>query len=283
MYSQASPRQPCCASVCAEQAPTLQPTLIRQHARPGRGLVVVAIVVVALLAPLSCGTLQAQIDPMALLKRADQARGGGLPGAMWEVQVSNTGNDIDAQPMRLRIKAAGRSSASETLEPLRSKGTRMLQVGRNMWLTKPGLKKPVPLSPRQRLTGQAAIGDIAATNYVNDYTAKIIRDELIEKERCTLLELTSTNRQTTYERLLYWVSVERGVGVQAEFYSLSGKKLKSARFEYANEVAIQGKTGPFISSMTIRDALTDAVTKLDYSHIKVDAIAPAEFDVSHLE
>jgi hypothetical protein len=65
----------------------------------------------------------------------------------------------------LRLKAADNASLAEYLEPLRSKGSRILQVGRNMWFTKPGLRKPVAISPRQRLTGQAAIGDIAATNY----------------------------------------------------------------------------------------------------------------------
>ena len=77
--------------------------------------------------------------------------------------------------MRLLIKAAGEASLVETLAPLNSKGARMLQVERNMWLTKPGLKKPVPISPRQRLSGQAAIGDIAATNYAKDYSAAFLR------------------------------------------------------------------------------------------------------------
>jgi outer membrane lipoprotein-sorting protein len=229
------------------------------------------------------GPLHAEPDPLTLLKLSDQARGGGLPGLSWYVDVVNTGNGTDDQGMRLRIKATDTASVAETFEPLRSKGSKMLQVDYNMWLSKPGLKKPIPISPRQRLSGQAAIGDIAATNYQRDYTVKFLRDEMMDKKQCHVLELTAKNRQTTYDRVLYWISEGHSVGVRAEFYSLSGKLLKQAEFEYANRIEIQGKSVPFISRMVITDALTDARTTLDYSQVKVQSIPPDQFDVSHLE
>ncbi len=227
----------------------------------------------------------AELDPVALLQRSDQARGGGLPGLIWEVRSKNSGSQVneDDPPMRLLIKAVATASLAETLEPPRSKGARMLQVDRNMWLTKPGLKKPVPISPRQRLTGQAAIGDIAATNYARDYTPKFLRSEDIAGERCAVLELSANTRQATYDKLIYWISEKRGVGVRAEFLSLSGKRLKSAQFEYGNTVRIDGKTVPFVSRMLIADELTDASTTLEYGQVQVKAVPPSEFDVSHLE
>lgn len=229
------------------------------------------------------GLLHAEPDPIALLAKSDQARGGGLPGLSWNVSVVNTGSLSDSQSMLLLIKATDTASLAETLEPLRSKGTKMLQVERIMWLSKSGLKKPIPISARQRLTGQTAIGDIAATNYVRDYTPKFLRNESLGREHCHVLELTSKNRQTTYDRLIYWISEERHVGVQAEFYSLSGKLIKRAHFDYDNHIEVQGKSIPFISRMIIEDALTDAKSTLDYSQVKVKALSPAEFDVSHLE
>jgi hypothetical protein len=232
-----------------------------------------------------CTTLAAAPDPAQLLARSDQARGGGLPGLVWEIRSSNSGSQAndDDLPMLLLIKAAGDASLAETLEPLRSKGARMLQVDRNLWLTKPGLKKPVPISPRQRLTGQAAIGDIAATNYVKDYTGTYLREEAVNGEACHLLQLNARTRQATYDRVLYWISAGRGTAVQAEFQSLSGKKLKSAQFEYANRIEFQGRAVPFVSRMVISDALTDASTTLEYSHIVVKPVPASTFDVSHLE
>lgn len=222
-------------------------------------------------------------DAVELLRKSDLARGGGLPGLVWEVRSKNSGSQVneDDPPMRLIIKASKKASLAETLEPLRSKGARMLQVDRNMWLTKPSLKKPIPISPRQRLTGQAAIGDIAATNYVADYVAKYLREEVVNGEKCYVLALTAANRLATYDNLLYWISANRGVAVQAEFRSLSGKKLKSAQFEYGNRINVEGKSLPFVSFMVISDALTDAKTTLEYTHITVKAVPESEFDLSH--
>lgn len=231
-----------------------------------------------------CSVAQAaELDPQQLLQRSDQARGGGFPGLVWEVRASNRGSQANEETQRLLIKANDNASLAETLEPLRSKGAKMLQVERNMWLSKPGLKKPVPISARQRLTGQAAIGDIAATNYRRDYQAQLLREEPCQTERCYVLELTAANRQATYDKVLYWISVGRGVGVKAEFYSLSGKLLKSATFEYNNRLEINGRAVPFVSRMIISDALTDAGTTLEYSQVVIKALAAAEFDVSHLE
>ena len=240
---------------------------------------------VLLLSLMSHTALAADPDPVHLLKLSDQARGGGLPGLVWEVSAHNSGSQANEEegPMRLLIKAVDNSSLAETLEPLRSKGARMLQVERNMWLTKPGLKKPIPISPRQRLTGQAAIGDIAATNYVRDYTPRLLREESLNGERCHVLELSANNQRATYDRLLYWVSQTRGVGLRAEFFSLSGKRLKTAQFEYGNKVQLQGRSIAFVSRMSIADELTDARTTLDYAQVRVRNLSPAEFDVGHLE
>ncbi|MCS6763669.1 MAG: outer membrane lipoprotein-sorting protein [Candidatus Protistobacter heckmanni] len=214
----------------------------------------------------------AEPDAMQLLKRSDQARGGGYAGLVWEIQVTNTGSGAEDQPnQKLCIKAVDTASVAEVLDPPNTKGSCMLQVDRNMWMTKHGLKKPV------------AIGDIAATNYAKDYSAKYLRQEDVGGEPCHVLDLSVNNRQTTYDRITYWVLAKRGLAVKAEFLSLSCKKLKSADFEYGNSIVANGKTIPFVSKMTIADALTDARTTLQYTRIKVQAVPASEFDVGNLQ
>lgn len=239
---------------------------------------------VAALVAFAVTPLHAQPDPSLLVKNADFARGGGIPGLTWDVFAVNKGSGADELPdHRLRIKAADTSSVAEVLEPANSKGAKMLQVDRNMWMTKPGLRKPVAISPRQRLTGQASIGDIAATNYAKDYTAQVITEETIAGEVCVVLELTANTKQTTYDKITYWISKSRNVALKADFLTPSGKLMKSARFEYSNTATNGGKPMPFISRMVITDALSDAQTTLQYSNIKVQPIAAAEFDVANLQ
>jgi len=222
-------------------------------------------------------------DAQEILKNSDQARGGGLPGIVWEIRLVSRDGERTDEPQRLLVKAVGESSVAETLEPARSKGGKLLQVERNMWLTRSGLSKPIPISPRQRMSGQASNGDIAATNYAGDYQAQLGGNEAVDGEDCYQLDLTAKHKRTTYDRVRYWVSVKRGVAVKAEFYSLSGKLLKSARFEYNNFIEYEGKRVPFVSKMSIRDALIDAETTMTYDTAKVAKVAASEFDLGQMQ
>ncbi len=230
-----------------------------------------------------CMLANAAPDMQALLQQSDRARGGGLTGITWEIQVTSRDGDKAAELQRLLVKATPDASLAETLEPARSKGSKLLHVGRNMWLTKVGLSKPVPISPRQRMTGQAANGDIAATNYAADYDAKLAQEETLNGEACYVLDLRAKHNRTTYDRIRYWVSSSRNVGVKAEFYSVSGKLLKTALFEYGNVINFNDKRIPFVSKMTIRDALTPAETVMEFGAIKVEKIAPSEFDLGQAQ
>lgn len=221
-------------------------------------------------------------DAQSILRASDQARGGGLPGIVWEITLRSRDDDKVEEPQRLMVKAVDESSVAETLEPVRFKGSKILQVGRNMWLTRPGLSKPIPISPRQRMSGQASNGDIAATNYAGDYEAELAGMAEIDGERCHVLELRAKHKRATYDRIRYWVSAGRGVGVQAEFHSVSGKLLKRARFEYANTIEYAGRRIPFVSRMTIRDALVDAETVMEFGTVQVKHIPASEFDLGQI-
>lgn len=223
------------------------------------------------------------IDAQKLLEVADQARGGGLPGIVWNIHLSPREGDRKLEDQRLEVRATDDASVAETLEPARFRGAKILQVGRNMWLTKTGLSKPIPVSPRQRMSGQASNGDIAATNYAADYSATLAGEETLEGEACHVLELTAKHKRTTYDRVRYWVSQARGTAMKAEFYSLSGKLLKTAMFEYGNEIRFEGRRIPFVSRMTIRDALIDAETVMRYESVKVRKVPASEFDLGQMQ
>lgn len=222
-------------------------------------------------------------DAQAILRQADRARGGGLPGIVWEIQLTSREGQKQRDEMRLEVRAVDDASVAETLEPARFKGSKLLQVGRNMWLTRPGLAKPIPISPRQRLSGEAANGDIAATDYAGDYEAQLEGEEAVDGEACHVLQLSARHKRTTYDRIRYWVSAARGVGVKAEFYSLSGKLLKTARFKYDNRIVFDGARIPFVSEMLIRDALIDAETTMAFGAVKVRKIAPDEFELGQMQ
>ncbi len=236
-----------------------------------------------LLLALWSSTIFAAPDAKTILEQSDRARGGGLPGIVWEIRlISHDGNKVD-EPQRLLVKATDDASVAETFEPSRFKGSKILQVGRNMWLTRPGLSKPIPISPRQRMSGQASNGDIAATNYAKDYEAQLAQEEAVEGEACYVLDLKAKHNRATYDKIRYWVSKKRSVGVKAEFYSVSGKLLKTAHFDYGNSIQYEGQHAPFVSRMTIRDALIDAETVMEFGTVKVQKVNAGEFDLGQMQ
>lgn len=188
-----------------------------------------------------------------ILQHADQSR-GNLEGVNWEVFLEST-KGKRKNSMTLDVKARGFDIRAETLTPTKYKGNKILMLKGNMWFYKPGISKPVPISRRQKLLGLAAYGDIASTNYFKEYEGDIIGEETVEGELCYVFNLKPRNKKTTYDRIKYWISKKRLVGIRAEYFTVSGKKFKSALMEYDHMVTIDGHTRPFISRMTFSDEL----------------------------
>lgn len=224
----------------------------------------------------------AEVDPVEMLKKADMARGGGFPGLYWKIALQSQ----DAQKVEnqeLTVKTDGSSTLAEFSAPDNMSDQKLLMVGRNMWFARTGLRRPVPISPRQRLLGQASNGDIAATNYAKDYNPAIVGDEMVDGEACYRLTLTAKSDEVTYPRIDYWVSVSKNQAVRADFYSFSGKVVKSALFEYAAQLEYQGRKQAFISRMVIVDRIrTDQKTVLQYSDVHAAALPRRTFDLNFL-
>jgi hypothetical protein len=218
----------------------------------------------------------------AILQAADQAR-GNHDGIIWTVQVTGVENDTPRANV-YAVKARGFDILAEVMEPARQKGNLLLMHLGNMWFTKPDLSKPIPISQRQRLTGIAANGDLAATNYADDYLATLQADTRVDDEPCHVFDLRANNRRCTYDRIVYYVSQARQVGVRSDYYTAGGKQIKTAYMSYTNTLAdAAGRTRPFISTIFIRDALaTNNTATLNFSPPRLGALTAETFDVNRL-
>lgn len=229
------------------------------------------------------GVSSAEDKPVKeILQHADRAR-GNLEGIIWDIRI--TTNEEGSQETRgLNVTVKGNNTLARYTSPPAFNDRMVLMVDRNMWFIRSGLKKPVSISPRQKLMGDAANGDIASTNYAEDYTGVLSGEEPVKGEACYVLDLKATGKNVTYDRIKYWVSKERLVGVKAEFYTLSGKLFKTAEFKYDNRVRLNnGEEIPFVSELVIRDAIQkDKVTTLTYSNIRVRQVPDSTFNLNVL-
>ena len=225
-------------------------------------------------------------DPTAeeILKDADRGRGSAAvtEGIAWDVIVdANDGSTHSSLTYAVKVKGA--DALAEATAPARNKGETMLFNDRNIWFFKPGLKKPVAISPRQKLMGQASNGDIASTNYARDYEGTITGSQKINGNDTWKIELKAKAKNVTYDRIRYWVNKQDRVGIKAEFLTLGGELFKVATFEYKNKIEAGGKQIPFVSTMTITDAVnTKAKTVLNYKSPKPSKLPDALFNVNNL-
>ncbi|MCH9692278.1 MAG: outer membrane lipoprotein-sorting protein [Gammaproteobacteria bacterium] len=213
----------------------------------------------------------------AILRYADTARGGGFSGLKWLVTVESKLAGGGTEQFKLEVSVTAGDWLAEFKHPRNVLGNKLLQLGNNMWFSKKGLRKPVPISQRQRLTGSAANGDIASTNYAEDYQATRLADETIGGTLSYVFDLKAKTTSTTYDRIKYWVDQKTGLGVQANFYTSAGRLLKSATFHYGNTILQQEKLKPFISQMVIRDEINPSRSSvLEYDDIEVKSIPAAK-------
>jgi outer membrane lipoprotein-sorting protein len=221
----------------------------------------------------------AELTPKEILHRADEAR-GNLEGVRWKVSIHSV-ESHRTQKRKLDVKARGYDFLAVLNSPPKVKGQKLLMISHNMWFRKPDLRKPVPVSPRQKLVGGASYGDIAATNYADDYEATPLEDEIVEGELCYVFDLKASHKKATYDQIKYWVSKKRLVGVRAQYFAVSGKMFKSAVFEYDNHVQLRNKPHPFISKMIIYDALVvHNVTSMTFDKPQLVPLLPSTFDVN---
>lgn len=216
-----------------------------------------------------------------ILKRADRSR-GNLDGVEWNLKVESIEKN-DVKDRRLKVKTRGYDFLARMTDPPKVSGHKLLMVNHNMWFYKPGLSKPVPISPRQKLIGGASYGDIAATNYSNDYLIKERNDEKFNDEDCYVFDLKAAHKNVTYDRIKYWISKKSLVGVKAEYYTISRKMFKEAEFEYRHKIVGKKNNYPFISKMTIFEkVMPDNRTILYFSEPQLKEISPETFNLNLL-
>jgi hypothetical protein len=222
-------------------------------------------------------------DPVALLRDSDLRRGGLEKGITWTLTVESTEEGVTAT-RRMLVRARDVDALAETVAPPRHKGEVYLFNDRSLWYLKPGLRRPIAISARQRLQGEASNGDVASTNYVRDYAGTVVGEDVVDGEPAWRLDLVARSKDVTYDRIRYWISKKRRLGLKAEFLTVGGDLFKTATFRYGNRLRLPGgEEIEFISTMTITDAMgAGGVTVLRYETPRPETHAPSLFNVNNV-
>lgn len=223
----------------------------------------------------------AQVDQArAIVHKADEVR-FPVEGFQVElrIQTFEPGHQGDVYQYRVLSKDND-NTVVMTLAPASDRGQMLLMKGRDLWLFAPTVSQPVRLSLAQRLTGLVANGDIARANFAGDYTARLIGTEKVGPESLFVLDLTAVDRYVTYHRVKYWVRQSNYWPYKAEFYSLSGRLLKTCNYEGFQSMA--GRIRP--SRLVMTDALrADTRSVMDYTDLKARDLPEKIFTKEYLK
>ena len=145
-------------------------------------------------------------------------------------------------------------------------GQKVLMVDQDFWILMPGTRRPLRISPMQKLLGDASTGDVATLTWSEDYKGRLVNADYAGEycaQQCSQLELTSTRKGTTYQRIELWLDAQ-DVPVYARLYLLSGRLAKEARYQLGE---LNGRAT--ITRMTLFDSInTNRRTEIEYRSIQ---------------
>jgi outer membrane lipoprotein-sorting protein len=215
-----------------------------------------------------------------ILKRSDEIR---FPQEGFEVVVnirtSEEGKDKEVRLFKILSKG-NENTLVLTVEPASERGQILLMKGRDLWFFLPKVSQPVRLSLAQRLIGQVSNGDIARANFVGDYNPSLVGTEGVGNERLYVLDLAAADRAVTYQKVRLWVKQSNYWPHKAEFYSLSGRLLKTCRYEEFRQLG--GRVRP--TRLVMLDALRKGEeSTLVYSEMKLRDLPEKIFTKEYLK
>jgi len=155
----------------------------------------------------------------------------------------------------------------ETEFPERMQGRKVLMRDSDLWLYLPSIKRATRVSLQQRLTGEVSNGDLAKTSFHEDYTQKLLKAD----RKGYQVMLTAKHKEAAYRKIKLHIDAGNFRPTLAEYYAISGKKLKSSEYgEYQPVLGMDRAT-----RVVIRDALQPSrLSKLkfyDYRRENLDA------------
>ncbi|WKE64778.1 outer membrane lipoprotein-sorting protein [Gallaecimonas kandeliae] len=175
---------------------------------------------------LVAGTTMAATADQALLQKAEQYR-GRASSALVDCQVELYQGD---QLEKSRLFQVYLGTDERSLVVFKSKadaGQKVLMKGNDFWMLMPKSRRPIRITPMQKLLGEAALGDIATLSWSKQY--QVAKKE--SQGQSLVLTLTAISDAASYQKIVLRLDAADLFPLSADLYLRSGLLAKSATFE----------------------------------------------------
>lgn len=219
------------------------------------------------------------VTPQEILEKVDQIR---APADTFTFHLKVTVNQSDADSKAeffVRVKDARKSLVIYKYPPA-NKGRVLLLVEDNMWIYIPGTRNPLRISPQQQIMGRVSNADAARVVFSLDYSADTVSQDVLDGQKVIKMALAAKTAGAAYKNITLWVAAENYQPLKAEFFAVSGKRLKTTYYKgYQN---VLGKQRPTV--LEIHDGIRESeISVMEYSQIKVEDTPDAYYQKTFMD
>jgi hypothetical protein len=215
---------------------------------------------------------QAAPEGVRALERIDSFR--SFDGSGFSFDFATEGSEGSGL-MRVSVRTKGEEAALvRCLEPAKRRGRLVLVRGDAFWILDAGMKKPLRISPRQLLLGQASAGDITRISYARMY--EVVGES--EAPGGLAFELAARkDAEATYDRVSLRVDSSLRP-IEAACKGRSGALIKTIRYETYETIG--GKE--LLTGFSIVDAASGEIERVRLSNFDRSVPPDSAFSVQGL-
>lgn len=172
--------------------------------------------------------------------------------------------------LKLKVYSKGRDKIFiRILSPAKEAGIGTLRIGNEMWNYLPRIEKVLKIPPSMML--QAWMGSdfanddlVKQNSIIQDYTHKIIGEDIIDDQQVDIIELTPKPKAAViWGKLYMWIRKKDAVPLRQEYYDERHRLVK--RLTYSDIGPVSDRTIPKTWTMTnlIKEGHSTTIKLLD--------------------
>jgi len=218
----------------------------------------------------------------AMLKQADQFRLGQERAKVVSLVSLYKNGELDKTHQYHVYTRPNRESLVVFKSQVEA-GQKMLMLGDNYWLVMPKSRRPIRITPMQKLLGEASVGDISTLTWSEDYQGEMIGTEKVTNSQGETIEtvklhLVSVTKGASYFNIDLWLHPKSAFPIKADLYLRSGKLAKQAWFTQGERNA-----QPAVTAMTLLDKIQPSKkTVIEYQSITEKSLADKYYNPAYL-
>ncbi|MGF1758636.1 outer membrane lipoprotein-sorting protein [Photobacterium sagamiensis] len=158
-------------------------------------------------------------------------------------------------------------------------GQKVLILDDKYWLFMPKSRRPIRITPMQKLLGDASVGDISSLSWSDSYSATVSQtNRPVNGYNAIELLLEAKVKGATYHRIELFLNADDNFPLKANLYLKSGKLAKTAHYTSGMQNGLRS-----VTAMVLKDNIQpNKKTVIEYKSSQAVEIADKLFNPSFL-